>query len=112
MSDKVHEHHFGSEDGTHSEDTVVRQNTLNNGNGTYNQSGDNYLHGKMDRGEALSRIRTAGSIYMPPELFEKLYLSPQNNVKGELRRTFGNPTPLYGIIVPFLAFCCRFIEFV
>lgn len=28
------------------------------------------------------------------ELFEKMYLSPQNTVKGDLRSTFGNPTPL------------------
>lgn len=28
------------------------------------------------------------------QMFEKLYLSPQNAVKGELRKTFGNPTPL------------------
>ncbi|KAI1501736.1 GPR1/FUN34/YaaH-class plasma membrane protein [Biscogniauxia marginata] len=34
------------------------------------------------------------SISIPPELFEKLYLSPQNQVKGDLRKTFGNPTPI------------------
>ncbi|KAF2035139.1 hypothetical protein EK21DRAFT_96916 [Setomelanomma holmii] len=38
--------------------------------------------------------QNAGSISISPELFEKLYLSPQNQVKGELRKTFGNPTPL------------------
>lgn len=32
---------------------------------------------------------------MPPELFEKIYLAPKNEVKGELRNTFGNPTPLW-----------------
>lgn len=42
----------------------------------------------------LERIRTAGSISIPPELFERLYLSPENKVKGDLRSTFGNPTPL------------------
>jgi len=50
-------------------------------------------HG-MDEDLALRHIRTAGSISISPELFEKLYLSPQNNVKGELRKTFANPTPL------------------
>lgn len=50
----------------------------------------------MDSNTALHQIRTAGSISISPELFEKLYLSPQNKVKGELRKTFGNPTPLYG----------------
>jgi hypothetical protein len=29
---------------------------------------------------------------MSPELFEKLYLSPQNAVKGELRKKFADPT--------------------
>lgn len=31
---------------------------------------------------------------MSPALFEKLYLQPHVNVKGDLRKTFGNPTPL------------------
>jgi len=48
----------------------------------------------MDSDTALRRIRTAGSISISPELFEKIYLSPQNAVKGDLRKTFGNPTPL------------------
>lgn len=49
---------------------------------------------QLDSDAALQRIRTAGSISISPELFEKIYLSPQNQVKGELRKTFGNPTPL------------------
>jgi len=48
----------------------------------------------MDSDTALKRIRTAGSISISPELFEKIYLSPQNVVKGDLRKTFGNPTPV------------------
>ncbi|KAF2433583.1 GPR1/FUN34/YaaH-class plasma membrane protein [Tothia fuscella] len=48
----------------------------------------------MESDDALRRIRTAGSISISPELFEKIYLSPQNNVKGDLRKTFGNPTPI------------------
>jgi len=48
----------------------------------------------IDNDSALKRIRTAGSISISPELFEKIYLSPQNAVKGDLRKTFGNPTPL------------------
>jgi len=47
----------------------------------------------MDSDEALKRI-TTGSLSISPELFEKIYLSPQNKVAGELRKTFGNPTPL------------------
>jgi succinate-acetate transporter protein len=48
----------------------------------------------IDNETALKRIRTAGSISISPELFEKIYLSPQNAVKGDLRKTFGNPTPV------------------
>jgi uncharacterized protein len=44
---------------------------------------------------ALHKIRTAGSISISPELFEKIYLSPKNQVSNNLRSTFGNPTPLY-----------------
>lgn len=47
-----------------------------------------------DRSDALRQVQTAGSVVMSPELFEKLYLSPQTRVKGHLRTTFGNPTPL------------------
>jgi hypothetical protein len=39
-------------------------------------------------------LKTANSFAISPELFEKMYLTPQNQVKGDLRKTFGNPTPL------------------
>ncbi|KAL8853748.1 MAG: hypothetical protein Q9221_001391 [Calogaya cf. arnoldii] len=45
-------------------------------------------------GDTLNRMRTAGSVNISSELFEKLYLSPEHKVKGELRKTFGNPTPI------------------
>lgn len=48
----------------------------------------------MDADTALRKIQTSGSISISPELFEKIYLSPQNKVAGDLRKTFGNPTPL------------------
>ena len=56
--------------------------------------GGQYLEGDEHPDSALKRIRTAGSVSLSPELFEKLYLSPENRVKGDLRKTFGNPTPL------------------
>ena len=34
------------------------------------------------------------NVTLTPELFEKIYLNPQQEVKGDLRSTFGNPTPL------------------
>jgi hypothetical protein len=43
----------------------------------------------------LQKMDTAGSVLMTKELFEKLYLSPQTAVAGNLRKTFANPTPLY-----------------
>lgn len=54
-----------------------------------------HLDNDMDPDHALRKIRTTGSLSISPELFEKIYLSPQNRVAGELRKTFGNPTPLY-----------------
>ena len=63
-------------------------------NGYGNMAGHQHLDESHDSGAALQRIRTAGSISISPELFEKLYLSPENKVSGELRKTFGNPTPL------------------
>ncbi len=63
-------------------------------NGYGNMAGHQHLDEAHDSGAALQRIRTAGSISISPELFEKLYLSPENKVSGELRKTFGNPTPM------------------
>ncbi|KAI4176930.1 MAG: hypothetical protein LQ343_000787 [Gyalolechia ehrenbergii] len=60
-----------------------------NGNISGNSSGYNDANG-----DPLTRLRTAGSVNISPELFEKLYLSPESRVKGELRKTFGNPTPI------------------
>jgi len=42
----------------------------------------------------LKRYATNGSIAIPMDVFEKMYLNPEIRVKGELRRTFANPTPL------------------
>ncbi|KAM0513947.1 hypothetical protein ACHAPE_007302 [Trichoderma viride] len=54
----------------------------------------NHADSDSDRLDALNRFRSAASISMTPELFEKLYLAPQSKVKGQLRDTFGNPTPI------------------
>jgi hypothetical protein len=53
-----------------------------------------HLDSNHDADDALRKIRTTGSLSISPELFEKIYLSPQNKVAGELRKTVGNPTPL------------------
>jgi uncharacterized protein len=44
-------------------------------------------------------LRSLESLSISPEVFEKLYLSPENAVKGDLRKTFGNPTPVYGTAI-------------
>ena len=51
-------------------------------------------HDHHDEETALKRLRTAGSLSISPELFEKIYLSPKNQVSNNIRSTFGNPTPL------------------
>ncbi|KAI1322439.1 GPR1/FUN34/YaaH-class plasma membrane protein [Xylariaceae sp. FL0255] len=53
----------------------------------------NTTHYEFDE-NTIRPVPTGGSVAMPPELFEKLYLSPQNKAKGDLRKTFGNPTPV------------------
>jgi len=69
------------------------------GNG-YTNGNHQFIGNDSNADDALRRIQTAGSISISPELFEKIYLSPQNAVKGDLRKTFANPTPL--CIVGFL----------
>ncbi|KAF4977554.1 hypothetical protein FZEAL_5925 [Fusarium zealandicum] len=63
---------------------------------------------EANRMEALKQFRSAASVQMTPELFEKLYLSPMNKVKGDLRQTFGNPTPiaLVGFLLAFTPLTC------
>jgi len=51
-------------------------------------------HDYHDEDTALRRLRTAGSLSISPELFEKIYLSPKNQVSNNIRSTFANPTPL------------------
>ncbi|RAL61286.1 hypothetical protein DID88_010365 [Monilinia fructigena] len=80
-------------------------------NGNHYGDGSNSYHMNdmsMGSDEALKRFQTAGSISISPELFEKIYLSPQNAVKGELRKTFGNPTPvaLVGFLISLSPLSC------
>ncbi|TVY68686.1 Protein alcS [Lachnellula suecica] len=41
-----------------------------------------------------NELQHTESISVPRDIFEKLYLSPQNDVKEGLHKTFANPTPL------------------
>ncbi|KAJ2904455.1 GPR1/FUN34/YaaH-class plasma membrane protein [Zalerion maritima] len=73
-------------------------------NGNYHS----HLDHSTDPEDAMEKIKTAQSISISPELFEKLYLSPPNKVKGDLRRTFGNPTPiaLVGFLIALTPLSC------
>ncbi|KAK1239391.1 hypothetical protein MKX07_008879 [Trichoderma sp. CBMAI-0711] len=73
------------------------------------EKGTHTVDSDSDRAEALNRFRSATSIAMTPELFEKLYLSPQSKVKGHLRDTFGNPTPiaLVGFLMALTPLSCN-----
>ena len=51
-------------------------------------------HGVPTTGWGIENLRRENAIVLTPELFEKLYLNPANNVSGDLRAKFGNPTPL------------------
>lgn len=62
-----------------------------------------HLDSNHDPDAALKKIQTSGSLSISPELFEKIYLSPQNKIAGDLRKTFGNPTPVYASL-PQLSF--------
>lgn len=55
---------------------------------------DDKINEKQD--SLLHRIQTAESVLLPipRDAFEKLYLSPKLPAAGNLRRTFGNPTPI------------------
>ncbi|KAK5089280.1 hypothetical protein LTR70_006795 [Exophiala xenobiotica] len=64
------------------------------GHGAVNGNRYDLHHDTHDEDTALRRLRTAGSLSISPELFEKIYLSPKNQVSNNIRSTFGNPTPL------------------
>ncbi|KAL9023706.1 MAG: hypothetical protein Q9196_007030, partial [Gyalolechia fulgens] len=76
----------------HHDDNRLKKDFANRGiDGNTNGNGYNYNNAN---GDSMTRLRTAGSINIPPDLFENLYLAPKSRVKGELRNTFGNPTPI------------------
>lgn len=59
---------------------------------------------------ALRHIETTDSIFLPISraTFEKLYLNPKTPHKGQLHKTFGNPTPiaLMGFLISTLPMSC------
>jgi hypothetical protein len=69
-------------------------NTTDFGTNGVNASPKYDLRPEESRDDALRKIRTAGSLSISPELFEKIYLTPKSRVHGDLRAIVGNPTPL------------------
>jgi hypothetical protein len=70
--------------------------TVNGNHTNGNYTNGNYTNGNATYGNSnqLQPSDTISSVNFPRDLFEQLYLSPENRVKGDLRKTFGNPTPL------------------
>ncbi|KAK5259666.1 hypothetical protein LTR40_005534 [Exophiala xenobiotica] len=60
------------------------------------------------REDVLRRVQTAESVFLPREVFEALYLNPERNVAGDLRKKFGNPTPacLIGFVMAATPYAC------
>ncbi|KAL2699279.1 hypothetical protein AAEP93_009254 [Penicillium crustosum] len=60
----------------------------------------------------LSRLDTNASITITKDMFEKMYLTPQLPVKGQLRKTLGNPTPLalLGFLLSTTSFGCEAMQ--
>ncbi|KNG89265.1 hypothetical protein ANOM_001614 [Aspergillus nomiae NRRL 13137] len=58
----------------------------------------------------LRHIETTNSVFLPISRaeFEKLYLNPKTSHKGQLHKTFGNPTPiaLMGFLIAALPMSC------
>ncbi|KAK3704136.1 hypothetical protein LTR37_013976 [Vermiconidia calcicola] len=72
-------------------------------------NGNDDLHREETHESALNRVKSAGLLTISPELFERLYLNPQTQVKGDLRKIVGNPTPLglVGFVVGLMPFACN-----
>lgn len=45
-------------------------------------------------GAPAMRQMTSESVAIPKDVYESMYLNPASRVKGQLRKTFANPTPL------------------
>ena len=76
-----------------------------------NMGNDITFHSDDSREDTLRKIRSAESIAIPRDVFEKLYLSPQHPAAGHLRKTFGNPTPvaLVGFLLSATPNACAFM---
>ncbi|MCJ1292131.1 hypothetical protein MMC34_003681 [Xylographa carneopallida] len=78
---------------------------------SFQHAGNTFLNEDMSEEAALQKIKTAQSISMSPEMFEKLYLNPQTAVAGDLRKRFANPTPiaLIGYVLTLTPLSCAYM---
>ncbi|MCJ1478232.1 hypothetical protein MMC13_006909 [Lambiella insularis] len=78
---------------------------------SFHNTGNTFTNEDMSEEAALQKIKTAQSVNMSPELFEKLYLNPQTPVKGDYRKTFANPTPiaLIGYVLSLTPLSCDYM---
>lgn len=68
---------------------AVKEAEAGNGLSSMDSNGPNGI----DHAEQMRNVLT-NTMSISPELFERVYLGPQNRVKGDLRRILANPTPL------------------
>jgi hypothetical protein len=54
----------------------------------------NALNQQNSRDDLLRRVQTADSVFLPREVFEALYLNPERNVPGDLRKKVSEKTPV------------------
>lgn len=81
-----------------------------NGTGAYTKERD--VERGIDHNE-VQRNGLTNTVTLSSEMFENLYLSPKNQVSGDLRKTFANPTPIaiMGFVVGLTPLSCEFSEF-
>ena len=58
------------------------------------QTQEKEVNGNVSNMDEQLRQVMSSTMTISPDIFEKLYLQPKGQVKGDLRKTFGNPTPL------------------
>lgn len=74
-------------------------------NGSNNENKLQHIDSEDQLRNALTKSMT-----LSPELYEKVFLAPKNQVSGDLRKTFANPTPIaiMGFVVALLPLSIEF----
>ncbi|MCJ1419922.1 hypothetical protein MMC32_006278 [Xylographa parallela] len=107
-SEDTHEHHCATCEAHAAYDNPpIRSSSPD----SFQQTGNTFLNEDMSEEAALQKMKTAQSVNLTPEMFEKLYLNPQTVVSGDLRKTFANPTPiaLIGYVLTLTPLSCAYM---